>query len=323
MKTARWNAREFFSERRYDGGGKADGDHQFVLRPSDGNPFLVYRDVGGNNSLNTYISDLGAYPNGGVSTFLEPLAREGACAFMRYSLAFAPGGLLPHWASGLGTCDGSGPIRLDGIEFGGSIPVPRPALTVSHDGTLQLLWNGGSNVFFTRWPADAPGPRRRDPLFTNVYRFGGEVRLTSDANGVLHAAVRGVDSQADFDSGAIVYLNSTDGGATWSPFEYVDPSDAVPGSIGANGDISLAVDAGGIPADDLLAERVRTLVCAPRRTGRHVDAVARDDGRRLAFEPAAVRQRGHTHNRVLRLRHEHAAPREPGTCEPSSGRGRR
>src|SRR6266851_4298947 len=61
-----WNAREFLSERRYDGGATDGYFHHMILRPSDGNPFLVYRDVAPGNSLYTVRTDLGAYPTGGV-----------------------------------------------------------------------------------------------------------------------------------------------------------------------------------------------------------------------------------------------------------------
>ena len=88
------------------------------------------------------------------------------------------------------------------------------------------------------------------PLFSNVNRNGGEVALASDANGVLHAVIRGVEGdQADWDLGATVYLTSTDNGETWTPFEYIDPDDdATPGSIGVSANISLALDANGVPA---------------------------------------------------------------------------
>lgn len=88
------------------------------------------------------------------------------------------------------------------------------------------------------------------PLFTNINGSGGEVTLVSDAHGVLHAVIRGVEGdQAAYDTGAVVYIESTNGGQTWTPFEYIDPDyDGVPNSIGVSTDISLALDSQGHPA---------------------------------------------------------------------------
>ena len=249
QESGSWNTRQFQTERRYGGGGEGDADHQMVLRPSDGNPFLVYMDVGAFNSLNTVITDLGAYPTGGRSGVLEFLVPAQSCAFPEYSLAFAPSGQFPDWATRLSSCDGFGPIRIDGTTVSTVAPLAHPALAVTADGTRHLLWNTGPDVFYTRWPAADPAPTTAAPLFTNVNLNGGEVRLASDAGGTLHAVVRGVKSaETDGGAGALVYMQSTDGGQTWSPFEYIDPADAVPHSYGINADISFALDSHGVPA---------------------------------------------------------------------------
>jgi len=138
---------------------------------------------------------------------------------------------------------------LNGVGFGGGYQ-PHPALAITPDGVRHVLWNTENFLYYARQaPADASPIAFGAPLFTNINRNGGEVRLASDASGALHAVVRGVEGdQADYDKGAVVYMTSTDGGRTWGPFEYIDPNDAVPGSIGQNSDISLAIDASGVPA---------------------------------------------------------------------------
>ena len=117
-----WTANEFLSERRYSGGAKGDAYHQLILRPSDGNPFLVYRDVGPFSEFNTYRTDLGQYPNGGVSTYLEGLVGPQNCGRVNYSLAFARTSDVPEWASAQALCSGGGPIRLDGTVVELSTP---------------------------------------------------------------------------------------------------------------------------------------------------------------------------------------------------------
>jgi uncharacterized repeat protein (TIGR01451 family) len=248
---APWVPTEFFSERRYQGGAPADYAHRLILRPSDGNPFLVYADVGFFNEINTYRADIGANPGGGVSTHLENLVGPQNCAYVSYALGFSPLGLLPDWSTGLALCNGMGPIRLDANDlFPSTVDNARPALAVTSDGTRHVLWNTGTQLFYSRWPITATAPTTEPtPLFANINRFGGEVRLLADGS-VLHALVRGYEGQdADWDSGAVVYFNSTDGGQTWSAPEYVDPdNEAVPGNIGVTSNISLALDASGVPA---------------------------------------------------------------------------
>ena len=247
-----WNANEFLSERRYDGGGKDGVAHRMILRPSDGHPFLVYRDVAPGNYLNTYRTDLGAHPTGGVSDYLEGLVGPQNCASVDYALAFAPAASFPDWATGLALCNGIGPVRLDGLPLtANAVEGAHPGLTVTPDGTRHMLWSSGRSVYYTRWPTgDALPTTSATPLFADISSLGGEVRMASDASGVVYAAIRGVEGlQGDFDLGAVVYIESRDGGQTWTPFQYVDPlDDAVPNSNGANSDISLAVDAAGIPA---------------------------------------------------------------------------
>jgi uncharacterized repeat protein (TIGR01451 family) len=246
-----WHQNQFLSERRFDGGAKDGFYHQLILRPSDGNPFLVYRDVVPGNSLYTTRTDLGAYPNGGVSDLLEFLVGPQHCAYVDYSLAFSPGAPLPDWLRGMYECNfaETGPITLNGVQigFGGK---PHGSLAVTPDGVRHVLWNMGNELYYTRWTPGAAAPITFPaPIFTNINRLGGEVKLMSDATGVLHATVRGVEGDsADFDKGAVIYMTSADGGQSWSPFEYVDPADAVPGSIGVNTSISMALDANHVPA---------------------------------------------------------------------------
>jgi len=246
-----WVPTEFFSERRYQGGAPADYAHRLILRPSDGNPFLVYGDVGAFNEINTYRADIGANPSGGVSTYLENLVGPQNCAYVSYALGFSPLGSLPDWSTGLALCNGQGPIRLDGNDlFPSTVYNARPAMAVTADGTRHVLWNTGTHLFYSRWPVGDPAPTTNPtPLFTNINRFGGEVRLLADGS-VLHALVRGYEGQdADWDTGAVVYFNSTDGGQTWSSPEYVDPdNEAAPGTIGVTSNVSLALDAAGVPA---------------------------------------------------------------------------
>ena len=245
-----WDTHEFLSELRYAGGGTDGFFHQMILRPSDGNPFLVNRDVGPFNSLNTYRTDLGAHPAGGHSELLEGLVGSQQCATVHYSLAFTPGSTVPDWATGLATCNEFGPVRINGTDVASGFTI-RPALAVTPDGVRHLLWSSGTNLFSARWPAGDPAPTANPaPIFANINPSGGEVSLASDALGVLHAAIRGVEGDdGGADLGAVVYITSTDGGFTWAPFEYVDPdNDTVPHSFGANSDISLALNSQGIPA---------------------------------------------------------------------------
>ena len=245
-----WSQTEFLSARRYQGGAEGDYAHQLALRKSDGNPFFIYADVGPFNDVNTYRDDLSAYAAGiPSSTILEALVGPAQCAGLNYSLAFGPSDLTPQWSTGLANCSGGGPIRINGETLDATVFNPRGSLAVGTDGTRHLLWINDRNVFYTRWPASAPleAPQQ---LFTDNTSNNGEGRIAIDAAGTLHAIVRGPDISADWDLGAIVYLTSTDGGTTWSPWEYVDPHDdpAVQSPWNGNTDMSLAVDADGVPA---------------------------------------------------------------------------
>jgi len=215
-----------------------------ILRPSDGTPFILYRDVAPGNYLNTYETNLEPKPGEIETVFLEPLVGPQNAANMTYAPAFARGALVPDWASAFLNANGYGWIRLDGQDIPGvssTTPVG-PSLVVTPDGARHLLWTDGNVAYHA-------GPAGVTTLFTTINRSGGETKVASDAAGVLHAVIRGVDGvSADWDLGAVVYITSSDGGQTWSPVEYIDPSDAVPDSIGVNSNISLALDANGVPA---------------------------------------------------------------------------
>ena len=230
---------------QYDGTALSGYYGRMILRPSDGNPFFVYRDVAPGNSLNTYESDLGADPTGHDPVFLEPLVGPQTCAYMTYALAFAPGALLPDWVSNFIGCNQYGNIRLDGTIIGGTSP-SGPSLTVTPDGARHVLWIDGEQYGSYAFHS---GPAGTTLLFNNVSGTS-ETAVASDGSGRLHAIIRGVEgNQADWDLGAIVYITSVDGGATWTPFEYIDPiDDAIPDSIGANSNISFALDTDGVPA---------------------------------------------------------------------------
>jgi uncharacterized repeat protein (TIGR01451 family) len=250
QEQGQWHQAEFLSERRYNGGAPGDYAHQLALRPSDGNPFLIYADVGGSNEINTYVSDIGANPGGGVSTYIEGLVGPQRCASVNYSPAFGPSDQTPQWATGLSECNGLGPVRLNGVNINAAADNPRASLAIDAKGTRHVLWNSGSDVYYSRYPLNASLPGLTTPLFNDLNRFGGEVRIAVDGAGVLHAIVRGPDVSADWDLGAIVYLKSTDGGDTWSSPEYVDPHDdpAIQNPWNANSDLSFAIDADGVPS---------------------------------------------------------------------------
>ena len=245
-----WHPRKFVSERSFAGGAAGDYAHQLALRPGDGNPFLIYADVGVSNSINTYFSDLGANPAGGVSTFLEGLVGGQQCGAVNYSTAFGPSDQTPQWATGLSLCSGGGPLRLNGATIDPTAYSPRASLAISADSMRHVLWNSSSDVYYSRWPVNAPAPDLTTHLFDDINRFGGEVRIAVDGAGTLHAIVRGPDISADWDLGAMVYLKSVDGGTTWSSREYVDPHDdpAIQNPWNGNSDVSLVVDANGVPA---------------------------------------------------------------------------
>ena len=186
-----WPITEFKSERRYQGGAPGDYAHQLALRPGDGNPFLIYADVGASNEINTYLSDLGANPGGGVSTYLEGLVGPQNCASMNYSPAFGPYDLTPQWTTGLSLCNSLGPVRLNGIDINPVVDTARASLAIGADKTRHVLWNSSSDVYYSRFPVDATTPDVTIHLFNDLNRFGGEVRIIIDSKGVLHAIVRG------------------------------------------------------------------------------------------------------------------------------------
>ncbi len=250
FESGSWNQREFLSERRYQGGGAADRYHQFALRKSDGNPFIIYNDAGQWNEINTYRTDLGANPNGGIATYLENVVPPQNCDYANYSLASGDGDVVPQWLRGHSTCNGWGELRLNAVTLMPSVWSARGALAVGADGTRHLLWNSGPEVFYARVPAGAATPDHQVRLFDNINRFGGEIRIAEGPDGTLHAIVKGPDVTADWDLGAIVYLQSADQGMTWSAPQYVDVHDdpAVQSPWNGNSDLSLALDSNGVPA---------------------------------------------------------------------------
>lgn len=250
LEAGLWNRREFLSERRFQGGGAADHSHQFALRKGDGNPFILYADAGQFNEINTYVSDLGAHPTGGVSTYLESIVGPQNCDYTNYSLAFAAGDSVPQWVTGFALCNSQGSLRLNGTNVQSPLFMPRGSMDITPDGTRHVLWNSGMMTRYSRFPAGATSPDLDLALFGNINRFGGEVSIAAGPDGTLHAAVRGPDVDADWDFGAIVYLRSTDGGTTWTPYEYIDDRDdpIVNGPWNANRDLSLAIAADGVPA---------------------------------------------------------------------------
>ncbi|MEO8678624.1 MAG: Ig-like domain repeat protein [Vicinamibacterales bacterium] len=246
LGAGQWSQAEFLSDRRYQGGAPGDYAHQLALRPSDGNPFLIYADVGNFNEINTYRTDLVS----GASAYLEGLVGPQNCAYVNYSAAFGSSDQLPQWATGLSLCNGGGPISLNGVNINATAFNPRASLAIGPDGTRHVLWNSSSDAYYSRFPPNAATPDLTTHLFNDLNRFGGEVRIAIDDAGVLHAIVRGPDISADWDLGAIVYLTSADGGNTWSSRQYVDPHDdpAVQNPWNGNSDLSFAVDADGVPA---------------------------------------------------------------------------
>jgi uncharacterized repeat protein (TIGR01451 family) len=236
-----WQQREFFSPH----GNSAA--HRFAIRPSDGNPFMVYNGMGLFFEVNAYLTDLGLFPNGGSSSYLENIVPPQNCSGMNTSLAFGPGDLSPQRAIGIVTCNGQGPLRLNGSNIRNQVYNGRPALAVSADGTRHLLWNTGTQTWYSRVPAGQTAPDHEEPLFVSINRFGGEVAIAVDGGGVIHAVVGGAESFFDGDTGAIMYARSTDGGTTWSPWEYVDIQDELYFSH-LNTNLSLAVDDSGTPS---------------------------------------------------------------------------
>ena len=250
-QTGAWPITEFQSSRRYQGGAPGDYAHQLSLRKSDGQPFLTYADVGFWNEINTYVSELSVTSSGGASTYLENLVGPQNCAGVNYSPAFGSGDVMPQWTTGLSLCNGMGPVRLNGSDINSFVYNARASLAIDSDGTRHVLWNSGSNVYYSRFPLNSTTPDLTTQLFDNINRFGGEVRIAVDNTGALHAIVRGPDVTADWDLGAIVYLTSTDHGDTWSSPEYVDYHDdpaVQQGPWNANSDLSLVVDDNGVPA---------------------------------------------------------------------------
>ena len=217
--------------------------HEFAIRPGDGNPFFIYGAQGPFFATYTFRTDVVA----NTTEILEGLAGPQNCTNVNYATAFASNADAPDWGFGLALCGGRGPVRLNGATIADDVYSPRVALAVTPDGVRHLLWNTGTDFRYSRVVNGALD--QTTTLFTNGNRFGGEVRLQSDANGTLHALLRGVEGdQADWDPGSLVYIASVDGGHTWSAPEYVDPYDTTPDIVGAITDIALALDANGVAA---------------------------------------------------------------------------
>ncbi len=246
-----WDTVEFQSERRYQGGGDADIAHRLLVTPADGAPMLVYAAPGPYNEFNTYRINLDQTLAGGfVSTPLENIALPQGCVYPSYSLAASPTATAAtgvQWASALPSCNQYGPLRINGGTIAAAVVDPRVAYAVAPDGGQHLLWSSETNLFYTRRPSGVTG-YQTTTLSTTLSRLGGEVALTADAAGVLHALVRGYAPDSTFDFGTMMYLRSADGGTTWSAPEFVDPWDAEPANGGIHTDITLAVDEGGVPA---------------------------------------------------------------------------
>jgi len=227
-----WNTHEFRSERN------SAFAHQFVLRPSDGNPFVLYAARGPNGEFASYLADLATFDSSAgtsTSTYIEWLVPPQHAAGVHYSLGFTAGATFPDWATGLAEANGFGPMRIDGAEVGSGY-IPHGALAITPNGTRHLLWNASNEVFYSRWPAADVGPTTfPTPLVTNLNPNGGEVNLVSDANGFLHAAIQ--DNR-----GTLTYIESTDDGGTWTAAEPIDTG------IGINRGISLAVGGAHVPA---------------------------------------------------------------------------
>jgi hypothetical protein len=247
-----WVPHEFDSDRRYQGGGDADIAHRLQVLPGSGVPMLIYAAPGPYNEFNTYRVNLDDTLGGSfISTYLENLAGPQTCVYPSYAPGAPPnaiaGGQL-QWASALPSCNGTGPVRINGTPITAApMATPHLAFAVAPDGARHLLWSSGTSLFHTRLPAGGTAPTTVT-LSTTLERLGGEVTLVADASGVLHGLVRGYSPDSTFDGGTLGYFQSADGGATWTAPEFIDPYDAVPANPGIHTDVALAVDADGVPA---------------------------------------------------------------------------
>lgn len=246
-----WPAHEYISDRRYQGGGDGDVNHALIVLPGDGTPILVFTAPGASNELNTYSVNLDASLSGAASVYLENLAGAQTGVTAAYApaaeaIATATGG--GQLATGFYFTNDLGSVRINGATVSTTqVYRPRVAFAVAPDTSQHLLWSTGTTLYYTTRAPRAPAFQTRT-LYTSLEKLGGEVKLTIDGSGVLHALVRGYDPDSSFDGGTLVYFNSTDNGVTWSTPEYIDPFDAVPANPGVHANISLAVDASGVPA---------------------------------------------------------------------------
>ncbi len=246
-----WSLHEYVSDRRYQGGGDGDVGHALILMPGDGAPFLIFTAPGPSNELNTYSINLDASLGGAASVYLENLVGPQSGVTATYApaaerFATATGG--GQLATGFYLSNDLGSVRINGATIS-TAPVYRPRVSyaVAPDGGQHLLWSTGTTLYYTSRAPRAPTYQTR-VLNSNLERFGGEVKLSVDASGVLHALVRGYDPDSASDSGTLVYFSSADNGATWSPPEHVDPFDAIAANPGVHANVALALDAAGVPS---------------------------------------------------------------------------
>jgi uncharacterized repeat protein (TIGR01451 family) len=236
-----WDTREYVTELRYQGGGRADTSHRLYVDPVDGTPSVVFRSAGLFGELNTYRASLDPLTS---STYLENLAQPQTAAYTTYSLAAGPTGM--QWATAV-HYGAYGPVRVNGAPITPNVGYPVAALAVTPSGGQHVLWSTSNEVYYSRRTAPATA-FTTTTITTTSSVLGGETQIRSDAAGTLHALQRGWAADHNYDTGTLIYLRSADEGATWSTPEFLDPFDAVPGNPGVHTDVTLAVDAGGVPA---------------------------------------------------------------------------
>lgn len=242
-ESGNWNINVFEPNILFPGGGDSDYAHQLAVS-DDGTPFMVYGALAQpwNEYFNTWQANLNTQTSGpGVQ--IEQLFHYRDCrqGGLKYALDFSPGAVDPNRLTRIGCTSPGGTfeLRLNGSLFevgGGS---PGYAYATGPAGQHHEIHNPGGPLYYSN---ATPGSKLQ---IGTINRFSENLSIAADANNKIHAAVGGFNSLADFDSGWIGYLTSTDG-VNWT-------STLVDHLSRNQSSVCIALDSAGNPAIAYLA----------------------------------------------------------------------